>query len=496
MNQHQSQTESPKTYEPASIITKAPPLLWEYGSGPTATHVPVAESLDWSVIPAKLRRKNALRLPELTELQVVRHFKGLSQANFSIDRNMYPLGSCTMKYNPKPAEEVAAKPEFSLTHPYAPLAPGLRVLGELQDYLGELTGLPGVSLQPAAGAQGELAGVLIIRKAIELAGLEKVKTEIIIPDSAHGTNPATTAMAGFTPVTVKTSPQGTISLESIQQVVSEKTAGIMITNPNTLGLFEKDIRAIAKVIHDVGGYVYGDGANFNALAGVIKPGDYGIDIMHINVHKTFGTPHGGGGPGAGPVCVNQALADYLPGPIVKKDNNGRWVSFMPNHSIGRLRGAWGNFGILLRAYSYLIAHGPEGVRTNSIHAVLSANYLMNQLKDVFPAAYAGVCMHEYVAGNPYTSVGVHTQDIAKRLLDFGIHAPTVYFPLIVKEALMMEPTESESSEDLDRFIGIMKQIAREANETPDLLKQAPLGLPLKRVDEVLANRTLILKHTF
>lgn len=491
---NQSHSNQQRTYEPSSIITKAPPLLWEYGFGPTPTHVPEEDPLNHQLVPKNLGRKKPLNLPELTELQVVRHFKSLSQANFSIDRNMYPLGSCTMKYNPKPAEEIAAKPEFSQTHPYTPYAPGLKVLGELQYYLGELTGLPGVSLQPAAGAQGELAGVLIIRKALELAGLLDIKTEIIIPDSAHGTNPATTAMAGFTPRTVKTSPQGTISLESIQQVVSDKTAGIMITNPNTLGLFEKDIQAIAKLIHSVGGYVYGDGANFNALAGVIKPGDYGIDIMHINVHKTFGTPHGGGGPGAGPVCVTQALADYLPGPVVKKNTHGQWESFMPRHSIGRLRGAWGNFGILLRAYSYLLAHGPEGVRTNSIHAVLSANYLMNQLKDVFPAAYPGVCMHEYVAGNPYANGGVHTQDIAKRLLDFGIHAPTVYFPLIVKEALMMEPTESESLEELDRFIGIMKQIAQEAKDSPDLLKQAPHALPLKRVDEVLANRTLILKH--
>jgi glycine dehydrogenase subunit 2 len=449
-------------------------------------------------LPEKLRRlpDDPIRLPEVTELDVVRHFTRLSHANMSIDTNFYPLGSCTMKYNPKINEEIARLPGFVATHPLADevLCQGsLEVMYHLQALLGEITGFPGVSLQPAAGAHGELAGVLMIR-AYHRARGDTTRRTILVPDSAHGTNPATVKMAGYDVQQLPSDSNGNLDLAALKAACGEQIAGVMLTNPNTLGLFEQQIVAAIDAVHQCGGLVYGDGANLNAILGVVRPADLGIDVMHLNLHKTFSTPHGGGGPGSGPVAATEALAPYLPAPVVVRGGDESNYSLaMPEHTIGRLKSFHGNFGMMLRAYAYIRVLGARGLRRVAENAVLNANYLKHLVTDIYPTRYDRRCMHEFVsAGNRYDNVS--TMDVAKRLLDYGVHAPTVYFPLIVKDALMIEPTECETRETLDAFSAVLHEIAREAQEEPDLLHDAPVTTPIGRLDEVEAVRALRLTY--
>lgn len=442
-------------------------------------------------IPQDLVRDD-LDLPELDELTVVRHFTRLSQKNFSIDTEFYPLGSCTMKYNPKVNDAVASHPGWKYLHPLVEdfQAQGaLELLYELQKDLCEVGGFSAASLQPAAGAQGELSGVLMIRAAL-LAKGEPSRTKMLIPDSAHGTNPASCTMAGFTTQTIPSASDGSLDLNALRAALDSSVAGIMITNPNTLGLFEMKIEEICRAVHETGGYVYGDGANMNALAGVFKPGKSGIDVMHFNLHKTFSTPHGGGGPGAGMIAANEELAPYLPGPIAGKTSSG-YALIMPGKSIGRMKAFYGNFGVLVRAYTYLKMTGADGLRRVAENAVLNANYLKAKLQDIYPVPYMRKCMHEFVAKGTIAE-GIHTLDIAKRLIDYGFHPPTVYFPLMVQEALMIEPTETESKETLDAFADAMREIAAEAISEPTLLHDAPHTAPVARLDEVGAARHPIL----
>jgi glycine dehydrogenase subunit 2 len=463
--------------------------------------------------PPELLRDAPPVLPEVSELELVRHFTRLSQANFAIDTHFYPLGSCTMKYNPKVNERAAAAPGFTGQHPLEPedLSQGsLELMWRLQDLLERISGFSRVSLHPAAGAQGELAGVLMIRRYHQERG-DTARTQMLIPDSAHGTNPASVAMAGFEAVQIPSDAEGNADLEAVKAACSETTAGIMITNPNTLGLFEAHIREVIDVVHEAGGLVYGDGANLNAILGVLRPADLDIDVMHFNLHKTFSTPHGGGGPGAGPVGAGPRLAEYLPGPVVGRrvagggpgtaaaaagaDSDAGEPSYYfetPPYSIGRLKSFHGNFGILVRAFTYILMHGETGLRAIAENAVLNANYLKARLADHFPAAQERSCMHEFVV--PGKIGEIETMDVAKRLLDYGFHAPTVYFPLIVKDALMIEPTEGETRETLDAFAEALITIAREAREQPELLHEAPHHLPLRRLDEVKAARELVLCH--
>ncbi|HLU35319.1 MAG TPA: aminomethyl-transferring glycine dehydrogenase subunit GcvPB [Thermomicrobiales bacterium] len=446
-------------------------------------------------LPDDLTR-DELRWPEVSEIDVIRHFTRLSQKNHAIDINMYPLGSCTMKYNPKINEEVARYPGFARLHPYQPeeTAQGaLELMYELQEMLAEIAGFKAVTLQPAAGAHGELTGCLIIDAYHKERG-DTGRTKMLIPDSAHGTNPATAKMAGFDVVTVPSDDRGNSDIDKIRELIGPDTAGIMITNPNTLGLWDEHIVKIIDLVHEAGGLVYNDGANFNAILGIARPGDLGVDVMHYNLHKTFSTPHGGGGPGSGPVGVREGLEDYLPGPVVTRDVAGdeatyRWTQ--PEKSIGRLHSFNGNFGMHVRAYTYIRMHGAEGLRQISEDAVLAANYLMARLKDRFDVQYERSCMHEFVVnGTRQKKQGVKTLDMAKRLLDFGVHPPTTYFPLIVPEALMIEPTETESKESLDFFADAMLQIADEAENEPETVTSAPHTTEYKRLDEVSANRNL------
>ena len=449
-------------------------------------------------LPAAMLRDN-LDWPEVSEIDVIRHYTRLSQKNHAIDINIYPLGSCTMKYNPKINEVVARYPGFARIHPYqdeSTVQGALELMWELQAMLGEISGFAEVALQPAAGAQGELTGVLIIRAYHRERG-DTARTKILVPDSAHGTNPATARMAGFEVVTLPSDARGNVDLEAVREAVGPETAGLMITNPNTLGLWDEHIQEVVDLVHEAGGLVYNDGANFNAILGIARPGDLGIDVMHYNLHKTFSTPHGGGGPGSGPVGVRAELAPYLPGPRVERIEEGdatRYAWFQPERTIGRLHGFNGNFGMHVRAYCYIRMHGAEGLRQISEDAVLNANYLLAKLRDRYQVAFDRTCMHELVlSGNRQKAHGVRTLDIAKRLLDFGIHPPTTYFPLIVPEAIMIEPTETESKESLDGFIAAMLQIADEAEQSPDVVTGAPHRTEFKRLDEVAANRTLNLR---
>ncbi|MDB5078859.1 MAG: hypothetical protein JWP00_783 [Chloroflexi bacterium] len=449
-----------------------------------------------TAFPAELERDiDRLGLPEVSELDVVRHFTHLSRLNHAIDIGFYPLGSCTMKYNPKLNEDVARMPGFNWIHPLQPEATiqgALRVQYELQNLLAEIAGFDAVTLQPAAGAQGELVGVLTIRAYHQARGDVK-RTKIIVPDAAHGTNPATAAMCGYQVVTVKSDKRGNVDLEQLAKLVGPDTAGLMLTNPNTLGLFDEHLLEVADIVHKAGGLMYGDGANFNAILGIVKPGEVGFDVMHINLHKTFSTPHGGGGPGSGPVCAKAHLAPYLPTPLVDKETkNGQDRFFfreLPD-TVGKVRSFWGNFGMHVRAYTYIRVHGAKGLREISENAVLNANYIMNKLRGTYDLAYDRTCMHECVLSGKKQKqkYGVRTLDIAKRLLDFGYHSPTIYFPLIVEEAIMIEPTETESKTTLDQFIDTMLQIAREAEEDPDLVKNAPYTTPVLRLDEATAAR--------
>ncbi len=451
-------------------------------------------------LPAGLIR-DELPMPELSEVDVVRHFTRLSQLNYGIDLGIYPLGSCTMKYNPKINEEVARLPGFATLHPLQPIETvqgALLLMYELQEYLKEIGGFAGVTLQPAAGAQGELTGVLIIRAYHASRGDGK-RTRILIPDSAHGTNPATSAMSGMDVVQLPSDARGNVDVEALKAVCDDRLAGLMLTNPNTLGLFDENVLEVTRIVHEAGGLVYGDGANMNALLGIVRPGDLGIDVMHFNLHKTFSTPHGGGGPGSGPVGVAPHLVDFLPAPIVDIIEEGDeetpplYGYVIPDQSIGRVKAFNGQFGMMVRAYTYMIMHGAQGLRSVAEYAVLNANYLMAKLKDTYHLPYDRICMHEFVVEGMWDDApGIHALDIAKRMMDYGIHPPTNYFPLIVHEALMIEPTETESKQTLDAFVDILKKIAEEAHTQPELLHDAPHITPVGRLDEVKAAKDLVL----
>jgi glycine dehydrogenase subunit 2 len=453
-----------------------------------------------TALPENLTRAN-LPMPELSEIDVVRHFTRLSQLNYSIDTGFYPLGSCTMKYNPKVNEEVARLAGFAHVHPLQPVETTqgcLLVMYELQEYLKEIGGFAGVTLQPAAGAQGELTGVLIIRAYHHSRGDDK-RIKILIPDSAHGTNPATSAMSSMQVVQLPSDERGNVNLDALRSECDDTLAGIMITNPNTLGLFEENIEQVCEIVHQAGGLVYGDGANMNALLGIARPGDLGIDVMHYNLHKTFSTPHGGGGPGSGPVGVVEKLLDFLPAPVVvileegDEETPPLYGFDCPPKSIGKVKSFYGQFGMMLRAYTYIRMHGPDGLRRVSEYAVLNANYLLALVKDTYPLPYDRVCMHEFVVEGRWTDVpDIHALDIAKRLMDYNFHPPTNYFPLIVHEALMIEPTETESKQTLDQFAEALLQIAEEARSQPELLKEAPHNTPVGRLDEVKAAKDLVL----
>jgi glycine dehydrogenase subunit 2 len=476
------------------------PLIYELSRrGRRAVHLP-APDVPKADLPSDLLR-DELDWPEVSEIDVVRHFTRVSQKNHAIDINMYPLGSCTMKYNPKINEAVARYPGFAGIHPLqhpSSVQGALELMHELQEMLAEISGFPNVTLQPAAGAHGEFTGVLVMRAYHKERG-DTGRTKILVPDSAHGTNPATAIMAGFQVVTIPSDARGNVDLERIRAAVGPDVAGMMITNPNTLGLWDENITEVVALVHGCGGLVYNDGANFNAILGLARPGDLGIDIMHFNLHKTFSTPHGGGGPGSGPVGVRDGLEEYLPGPRVHEAESEGKTTYLwtePSKSIGRLHSFHGNFGMHVRAYTYIRMHGAEGLRQVSEDAVLNANYLLARLRDEFDLAYDRTCMHEFVlSGNRQKRNGVKTVDIAKRLLDFGVHPPTTYFPLIDPEALMIEPTETESKESLDYFVDAMLQIAEEAREKPEFVTSAPHTTEYKRLDDVGANRNLNLRWT-
>lgn len=470
-------------------------LIYELGSaGRTAASLPALDVPEAPLPEAMLR--STLDLPEVTEVEVTRHFTRLSQMNHAVDTGFYPLGSCTMKYNPKVNDRAASMPGFNNLHPYQHelTAQGALILMyEMQQYLGEISGLPAVSLQPAAGAHGEFTGMLVIR-AYHLARGDHKRTKVIIPDSAHGTNPATSAMGGYEVVEVKSDAHGNVDLAALRAMADDTTVGIMFTNPNTLGLFDENVREVCNIIHEAGGLVYGDGANLNAIMGIVRPGDLGFDVMHFNLHKTFAVPHGGGGPGSGPVAVSAKLAEFLPAPVVERTADGMYGFATPKQTVGRVKAFYGNFAAVVRAYTYIRMLGAEGLRDAAEVAVLNANYLMVNLKDAFELPYDRICMHEFVlSGSRQAEGGVRTLDMAKRLMDYGIHPPTVYFPLIVPEAMMIEPTETESKETLDQFISVMQQIATEAAEDPELLHSAPHKTPVGRLDEVKAAREPVLR---
>lgn len=478
------------------VANKPEPIIYEL-SAPGREGAALPEC-DVPLTPLPKNTRQDLDLPEVSEVDVVRHFTRLSQKNYCVDLGIYPLGSCTMKYNPKINEEAVKLPGFTTVHPYQDVNDvqgALQLMYELQTMLGEIGGLPGVTLQPAAGAQGELAGILIIHAYHQARG-ETHRKKVLVPDSAHGTNPATSSMSGYQVVQVKSDARGNVDLDELRKLANEETVGLMITNPNTLGLFEEHIREVCQVIHDVGGLVYGDGANLNALVGIVKPGDLGIDILHSNLHKTFSVPHGGGGPGAGAVMVRKDLAQFLPGPIVVKKGK-RYEFAMPRKSIGRVKSFYGNFLALVRAYVYLRTIGKENLARVAEDAVINANYLLARLKDVYYAPFGNrICKHEFVlSGTPFVEkYGVRTLDIAKRIQDYGFYPPTIYFPLTVPECLMIEPTETQSKESLDEFADALLQIAEEARTNPDVLKNAPHTAPVTRLDEVKAAREPVLRY--
>jgi len=453
-----------------------------------------------SPLPENLIRQD-LPLPEMAEIDVVRYFTRLSQLNYGVDTGFYPLGSCTMKYNPKINEEIARLPGFAHLHPLQPIETtqgALAIMYQLQEWLKEIGGFAGVSLQPAAGAHGELTGVLIIR-AYHRSREDYKRTKILIPDSAHGTNPATSAMSGMRVVELRSDERGNVDLEALKAECDDTLAGLMLTNPNTLGLFDENVEEVIRLVHEAGGLVYGDGANLNALLGISRPGDLGMDVLHYNLHKTFSTPHGGGGPGSGPVGVAEHLVDFLPDPIVGIVEEGDEVipplyGFVtPPKTIGRVKAFQGHFGMVVRAYTYIRVHGPDGLRKVSEYAVLNANYLLARLRNTYQVPYDRVCMHEFVVeGRWQDAPDIHALDIAKRLMDFGFHPPTNYFPLIVHEALMIEPTETESKETLDAFADAMIKIAEEARQDPEVLHTAPHNTPYGRLDEVKAAKELVL----
>lgn len=450
-----------------------------------------------SFIPKKFLSETELDFPELFEVDVVRHYTNLSNKNYGLDTGFYPLGSCTMKYNPKINEDTARIDGFANLHPYQRedcIQGALQLMYELDKSLAEIAGMDKMSLQPAAGAHGELTGIMVIRAYHEKNGDTK-RNKIIVPDSAHGTNPATAVMAGYKTIEVKSTKNGLVDVEALKAVVGDDTAGLMLTNPNTLGLFEKDIKEIAKVVHDAGGQLYYDGANANAILGHARPGDMGFDVVHFNIHKTFSTPHGGGGPGSGPIGVKKHLEEFLPVPLVCKDGERYFLDYNVPSTIGKVKDFFGHFGILVRAYTYILTMGSDGLKRASSVAVLNSNYMAQKLKHDYNLPIDTIFKHEFVLGGLKDPLSeVTTLDIAKRLLDLGYHPPTVYFPLIIPEAMMIEPTESESKETLDEFIEAMIQIAKEAKEDPQMLKEAPHSTVVSRPDETQAARNPVLKY--
>jgi glycine dehydrogenase subunit 2 len=475
----------------AGLIQDEPLIFEKGGKGRKGYSLPrwdVQEAEPKNLIPSHLLRKELGGFPELSEIDVVRHFTRLSQWNYGVDSGLYPLGSCTMKYNPKVNEEVARM--FFHIHPYSPLEltqGTLKLMYELEGFLAEITGMDRVSLQPAAGAHGEFTGMLMIKACLQNRG-EK-RTKVLIPDTAHGTNPSSLSMASYQMIGIQSNEKGVIGPEQVAEHMDEDVAAIMVTNPNTLGLFEEHLKEVAEIVHGKGGFVYCDGANLNALMGIVKLGGLGVDLVHINLHKTFSTPHGGGGPGAGPIAIKKELAPFLPIPVIEKEGEAYRFNYDRPLSIGKIRAFYGNFGVLVRAYAYILSLGAKGLKKATEMAVLNANYLMKGLRGYYDLPYHRPCMHECVFTDKLQERNhVSTLDIAKRLIDYGFYPPTIYFPLVVKGALMIEPTESESKEGLDRFIEVMITIAQEAEKNPDLLRQAPQRVKTRRLDEVLAAR--------
>ncbi len=489
--------KSPATATRRKSLAKRPlPVIFERGvPGRIGYSLPPSDVPDVpldAILPEAYRRITPAALPEVSELDVVRHYTALSHRNFSIDEGFYPLGSCTMKYNPKINEDAARQAGFARLHPYAPeeLAQGaLELLWELERDMAEITGMDRVTFQPAAGAHGELCALLMISRYFEEKG--EHRTTVVVPDSAHGTNPASAALSGYKVVEVKSDRRGNIDLEALKAVLTPDVAALMFTNPNTLGLFEEQILDVARAVHNVGAQLYLDGANFNAILGVTRPGDQGFDVMHLNLHKTFTTPHGGGGPGAGAVGVRAHLVPYLPVPTVERDGARFTLDGDRPKTIGKMRAFYGNFGNLVRAYAYIRTMGAGGLREAAEMAVLNANYLLSRLRGEFDLPYDRVCKHEFVLSGRRQRDRHHvtTRDMAKRLLDYGFHAPTIYFPLIVDEAIMIEPTETESLQTLDAFVEAMLAIAREVETDPELVRTAPHETPVTRLDEVTAART-------
>jgi|TARA_B100001971_G_C18234730_1_gene566379 glycine dehydrogenase subunit 2 len=471
-------------------------LIFEKSSaGRKAVELPkldVPEKSD--LIPTNMLR-NELSLPELSEIDVVRHYTELSRKNFGVDNGFYPLGSCTMKYNPKINEDISRLPGFTSIHPLTSIGlnqGALQLMYELEKDLCEITGMSRFTLQPAAGSHGELVGVMIIKKYFEVKN--ENRTKILIPDSAHGTNPASAALCEFETVEIKSNNEGCVDMEDLKNHMGKDVAGLMLTNPNTLGLSDKNILRIAKVLHDNGSLFYCDGANANAVVGVVRIAEMGFDIVHLNLHKTFSTPHGIGGPGSGPVGVVDSLVDFLPVPLVEEKNGDYSLDYNLKNSIGQVRSFYGNFSVLVRAYTYIKSLGAEGIRQIAENAVLNANYMMSKLKKHFDLPYDIVCKHEFVLSDKGMPNHITTMDIAKRLLDYGYHAPTIYFPLIVHGSIMIEPTETESKQTMDEFIDVMIKIKKEASDNPDLLRNAPSTTPVKRLDAVLAARKPVLKY--
>jgi glycine dehydrogenase subunit 2 len=477
-------------------------LIYEKSkTGRRASAIPHHAGLPTAEVPDELRRAEPPRLPEVPEFELIRHFTELSTRNFGIDNGFYPLGSCTMKYNPRVNERLVGLPGFANLHPLQDedgVQGALDLEWRLQEILAEVTGLHAVSLQPAAGSQGELTGLMLVRRYFEDRGESEQRRKVVIPDTAHGTNPASVTMAGYEVTPVKTDPRGNIDVDDLRAKVDEHTAALMLTNPSTLGLFDENIEQIEQIFHDAGALMYYDGANLNAVCGISRPGDMGFDIVHINLHKTFSQPHGGGGPGGGPIAVRDILEPFLPVPaVVRKEDGSFRLDFDRPKSIGKVRGYTGPFGVFVRSYAYIRAYGP-GLREMSETAVLNANYVLARLKDVYELPFDRLCMHEFVlsARNLKRDYGVTALDVAKRLMDYGFHPPTIYFPLVVPEALMIEPTETETKETLDAFCDAMLAIAREAAEQPELLKGAPHHRPVRRLDEVRAAKNPVVKYGF
>ena len=477
-------------------------LIYERSQpGRRASAIPRHEGLPEPEVPEALRRAEPPRLPEVSELQLMRHFTELSTRTFGVDTGFYPLGSCTMKYNPRVNERLVALPGFASLHPLQEedgAQGALELMWRLQEILAEVTGLDAVSLQPAAGSQGELTGLMLVRAYFAERGEIERRRKVVIPDTAHGTNPASVTMAGFELTPVKTDARGNVDVEDLRGKVDETTAALMLTNPSTLGLFDENIEEIARIFHDAGALMYYDGANLNAVCGISRPGDMGFDIVHINLHKTFSQPHGGGGPGGGPIAVRKTLEPYLPVPaVVRREDATYGLDYDRPRTIGKVRGFTGPFGVFVRSYAYMRMYGPR-LREMSETAVLNANYVLARLKQVYDLPFDRLCMHEFVLSVRALKreYGIAALDVAKRLMDYGFHPPTIYFPLIVPEALMIEPTETEAKETLDAFCDAMLAIAREAAESPELLKEAPHHQPVRRLDEVRAAKQPVVRFAF